>query len=99
MPYMPKDVNGSPYRDSSLSVQVRGSRYDIVDVQVQHDYDRRLMANAKQAGQVVMEIRESMIRELAEQLYDLMDFEDYEDLASFRIVMRGKIRVLRKEGT
>jgi len=75
----------------------RGHKVDTV--YVCHEYSRMDMDDPHRATMIVEEIREAMIRQLAEQLYECLEFEDQDDHATMRVRMIGKINILREEAS
>lgn len=83
-------------QDRIETVQVHLRDYEVEILQTEHRYDSHLMESPKEAGHVVARMRADMCMQLAEQLYDCMEFADYQDFESFSVVMRGRVQVLRR---
>ena len=76
---------------------MRVDDYEAVTLQVQHEYSRELLKDRKTALRAIAQMRTEMVRQIAEQIYDAMEFNDYENPETWNIIMRGRIRILRRD--
>jgi hypothetical protein len=94
---MSEGINGTPHRVEAFPLPVSVVESEVETLQVEATYDRQDMLDPKRAAHVVEALRSDMIRQIAENLYDFMEFQDYESLETMRVHMRGRIQIIRRK--
>jgi hypothetical protein len=83
--------------DVSLPMRVGKINYDIIPLTVRHEYAKHLMKDVNEAAKAIESMRYGMCREIAEQIFDLVEFRDEENYQAMTVVMQADIRILRRK--
>ena len=86
---------GTPLTVENLPVSVRD--YDIETIYCEYSYDRHEFQDPKRAEFIIHDLRQAMIHQIAEKLFDFLDFQDDEDFSTNSVRMKARVKLLRRK--